>query len=70
MSGNATRGSRVLSFECYRSLREQDQARVLAGASGGRPPRSPFGRDLSPREIAHRQAMLAHAERSARAAGC
>jgi hypothetical protein len=58
----------TLCFECFRSERERQRARGLAGAAMGPPLSGPFeGTEhpaLSARQVAHRQAMLAHCARN------
>jgi hypothetical protein len=51
----------TLCFECYRSERNRQRALRLADVDSRPPLRSPFKRtELSPGQIAHRRAMLAH----------
>jgi len=54
----------TLCFECYRSERDRQRAR-LADVST-LPPRSPFLRPLTPRQAGHRHLMLAHLASRAR----
>ena len=54
----------TLCFECYRAERERNRARLLAE----RPPDTlplPFPSMLTPRQLAHRQQMLAFARHKA-----
>ena len=51
----------TLCFECFRSERDRRRARRLADVRPSAPLRSPFGQPLTPRQIAHRQTMLAFA---------
>ena len=51
----------TLCFECYRSERERRRSRLLAEARPAMLP-SPFGRQLTERQVAHRRLMLQFAE--------
>lgn len=56
----------TLCFECYRSERERQRARLLVEASSHTAVRSAavMPVSLSDRQVAHRRAMLAHLERA------
>jgi hypothetical protein len=57
----------AICFQCFRAGVERTRARREAWAQRSLPFESP-GTDLTPREIAHRQQMLAHLARKARRA--